>query len=387
MSRQRQVAVIVASQKAYHRKILRGIGAYVHEIGNWSLYIEEEPLYKLPDLNHWEGDGIILSFWIRSLAKAARKPRLPMVGIEGRGPCYDPAWRIPSFDTDDLAIGRLGAQHLIERGFTRLAFCGFPSAPWSPWSAERAAGFQQYAEEQGLPCAIHAGHRTTVRKWINVQHELTMWLESLEKPVGLMAANDARARHVLEACRAIGLRVPEDVAVLGVNNDEVICELTDPPLSSIEHGAANLGYQAAALLDRLMAGKKAKKLKTLVPPKEVVTRRSTDILAIADPEVATAMAFIHENSCRPIRIADVVAAVGVSRSTIETKFKAVTGRTMHNEIQRLQIDRVRSLLATTDLPIKQIAALAGFAHIHYMTTIFHQNTGWTPAEYRKHVRI
>jgi len=202
-----------------------------------------------------------------------------------------------------------------------------------------------------------------------------------------MAANDARARHVLEACRAIGLRVPEDVAVLGVDNDEVICELTDPPLSSIEHGAGNLGYQAAALLDRLMAGKKARKLKTLIPPKEVVTRRSTDILAIADPEVAAAMAYIHKNSCRPIHIADVVAAVQVSRSTLETKFKAVTGRTMHSEIQRLQIDCARSLLATTDLPIKQIAARAGFAHIHYMTTIFHQSTGWTPAEYRKHVRI
>jgi LacI family transcriptional regulator len=226
-----------------------------------------------------------------------------------------------------------------------------------------------------------------VRKWINIQHELTAWLESLEKPVGLMAANDARARHVLEACRAIGLRVPEDVAVLGVDNDDVICELTDPPLSSIEHGAASLGYQAAALLDQLMNGKKPKHMSTGVPPKEVVARRSTDILAIEDPEVAAAMAYLHENSCRPIRIADVVAAVQVSRSTLETKFKAVTGRTIHNEIRRLQIDSVRSLLATTDLPIKQIAAMAGFAHIHYMTTIFHQHTGWTPAEYRKHVKL
>lgn len=387
MPSQRQVAVIVASQKAYHRKILRGIGAYALEVGNWSLYIEEEPLHKLPDLNHWQGDGIIMSFWIRSLAKAACKPKLPTVGIEGRGPCYDPSWRIPSFGTDDAAIGRLGAQHLIERGFTRLAFCGFPSSPWYPWSAERAAGFQQYGKEQGLPCVIHTGRHTTVRKWIDIQHELTVWLESLEKPVGLMAANDARARHVLEACRAIGLRVPEDVAVLGVDNDEVMCELTDPPLSSIEHGAGALGYQAAALLDRLMDGKKAGRLKTLVPPKEVVSRRSTDILAIADPDVAAAMVYIHNNSCSPIRIADVVAAVGVSRSTMETKFKAVTGRTMHNEIQRLQIDRVRSLLATTDLPIKQIAIMAGFAHIHYMTTIFHQSTGWTPAEYRKRAKI
>jgi LacI family transcriptional regulator len=387
MSRQRQVAVIVASQKAYHRKILRGIGAYAHEVGNWSLYIEEEPLQKLPDLNHWKGDGIILSFWIRSLAKAACKPKLPTVGIEGRGPCYDPAWLIPSFNTDDLAIGRLGAQHLIERGFTRLAFCAYPPSPMAPWSAERADGFQQYAREQKLSCSIHTGRHTSVRKWIDIQHELTVWLESLDKPVGLMAANDARARHVLEACRAIGLRVPEDVAVLGVDNDEVICELIDPPLSSIEHGAGSLGYQAAALLDRLMEGKKVRKLMTLVPPKEVITRRSTDILAIADPDVASAMAYIHKNSCKPIRIADVVEAVGVSRSTLETKFKTVTGRTMHNEIQRLQIDCARSLLATTDLPIKQIAIIAGFAHIHYMTTIFHQNTGWTPAEYRKHVRV
>jgi LacI family transcriptional regulator len=387
MPKQRQVAVIVASEKAYHRKILRGIGAYVHEVGNWSLYIEEEPLHKLPDLNDWHGDGIIMSFWIRSLAKAARKPKLPTVGIEGRGPCYDPAWRIPSFSTDDQALGRMGAEHLIERGFTRLAFCGYPPAPFTPWSATRADGFQACAKEHGLPCNIHTGRGTTVQKWITVQHELTMWLESLEKPVGLMAANDARARHVLEACRAIGLRVPEDVAVLGVDNDEIMCELTDPPLSSIEHGAGSIGYQAAQLLDRLMAGKKAKSLSMLVPPKEVVTRRSTDVLAIADPDVATAMAYIHQNSCRPMRIADVVNQTGISRSTLEARFKTVTGRTIHDEIQRLQIDRARALLATTDLPIKQIAAMTGFAHVHYMTTVFHQSTGWTPAEYRKRVKI
>jgi LacI family transcriptional regulator len=387
MSKQRQVAVIVASQKAYHRKIIRGIGAYVHEVGNWSLYIEEEPLQKLPNLDNWQGDGIILSFWIWSLAKAARRPRLPMVGIEGGGPCYDPSWRIPSFNTDNRTIGRLGAEHLIERGFTRLAFCGYPASVWTPWSTERADAFQQAAAERGIPVVMYSGRQKPVRKWVDFQHDLTVWLESIEKPLGLMAANDARARHVLEACRAIGLRVPEDVAVLGVDNDEVICELTDPPLSSIEHGAVSLGYQAAALLDRLMSGKKAGRLKTSVPPKEVVARRSTDILAIADPEVAAAMAFIHESSCRPIRIADVVAAVQVSRSTLETRFKAVTGRTMHNEIQRLQIDRARSLLATTDLPIKQIAAMAGFAHVHYMTTTFHQQTGWTPAEYRRHARM
>ena len=386
MSKRRQVAVIVHAERAYHRKILRGIGAYVHKVGNWSLYIEQEPLQRLPDLQNWRGDGIILASGIRSLTQAACKPRLPTVGIEGVGDWYDPALRIPYFQTDNRAIGRLGAEHLIERGFNRLAFCGFPHTRAYLWSAERAVTFQQSARERGLPCAVYTGRITDVRKWIGVQHELTVWLESLEKPLGLMAANDDRARHVLEACRSIDLRVPDDVAVLGVDNDEVMCELTDPPLSSIEHGAGSLGYQAAALLDRLMAGKKARKLMTSIEPQGVVTRRSTDIMAIADPEVAAAMAFIHERSCEPIRVADVVEAVQISRSTLEARFKAA-GRTIHGEIQRLQVERARFLIATTDLPIKQIATMAGFAHVHYMTTIFRQSTGWTPAEYRKHARL
>jgi LacI family transcriptional regulator len=358
----------------------------MHEAGNWSLYIEDQSLHKLPDLDNWQGDGIILAFGVQSIIKKAYRMMLPTVGIERRIAENDPAVPIPNFRTDNAAIGRLGANYLIERGFTHLAFCGFSALDMNPWCSERAAAFQSCATEHGLPCAIYMGHGTTVRKWITLQHELAVWLESLEKPLGLLAANDDRARHVLEACRAIGLRVPEDVAVLGVDNDEVMCELTDPPLSSIEHGAGSLGYQAAALLDRLMAGKKARNLHMLVEPEGVVTRHSTDILAIADPEVAAALTFIHQHDCEPLRVADVVGAVGVSRSTLESRFKAV-GRTIHGEIQRLQVERARLLITTTDLPIKQIAAMAGFAHVHYMTTIFHQRTGWTPAEYRKHVRL
>lgn len=383
--KRRQVAALLRIERAYHRKILRGIGAYIHEAGNWSLYIEDEPLQHLPDLGNWRGDGIILVSGIQGSTKA-RETKLPLVEIEGAGDGRDRASRIPRFVTNNAAIGRLGAEHLIERGFSRLAFCGFPSTRTNFWSAERAAAFQRCADEHGLPCQCYTGRVTAVRQWIDVQHELTMWLESLEKPVGLMAANDDRARHVLEACRAISLRVPEDVAVLGVDNDEVMCELTDPPLSSVEQGAASLGYRAAAALDRLMAGQKVKRLKTLVEPEGVITRRSTDVLAIADPDVAAAMAFIHVHSCEPIRVADVVATVHVSRSTLEARFRAV-GRTIQAEIQRRRVERARLLIATTDLPIKQIATVAGFAHVHHMTTVFHRNTGWTPAEYRRHVRL
>ena len=224
-----------------------------------------------------------------------------------------------------------------------MAYCGFPPGRLTPWSAERAEAFQSHAQEAGFPCSVYTTRQDTVRKWADLQEELTAWLKSLETPVGLMAANDARARHVLEACRAIGRRVPEDVAVLGVDNDEVMCELTTPPLSSIEQGARSLGYQAAAVLDSLMNGKRVHTMRHLVEPKGIVTRRSTSALAIEDPDVAAAVAYIRNHACDPILVRNVVIAASVSRSTLEQRFKALMGRTIHCEIQRVQIEhRARS---------------------------------------------
>ena len=300
---------------------------------------------------------------------------------------YDPASKIPYFATDNAATGRLAAEHFIEQGFARLAYYGIAASRVNSWSPQRAKAFQQRARQSGIPCSIYAGRYGAARKWTQLQGELRDWLESLEKPVGVMAANDARARHVLEACRTAGLRVPEDVAVLGVDNDEILCELTVPPLSSIELGARSLGYRAAALLDRLMGGRPVRRLRRLVEPKGVVVRRSTSILAIADPDVATAVAHIRSHACDPILVGDVLEAVGVARSTLEPRFKTIMGRTIHGEIQRVQIEQVRRLIATTDLPLKQVATMAGFAHVHYMTTMFREHTGWTPAEYRKHARL
>jgi LacI family transcriptional regulator len=276
---------------------------------------------------------------------------------------------------------------LIEQGFLRLAYCGFPLSRLNPWSLERAKSFQQRARQSGVHCSLFTSRSGSARKWHKLQQELTAWLESLEKPVGVMAANDVRARHVLEACRTIGLRVPEDVAVLGVDNDEVMCELTIPPLSSIEQGARSLGYQAAALLDRRMSGKQVRTLRHLVAPKGIVSRHSTNILAIDDDEVASAVTYIREHACDSILVRDVLAAVGVSRSTLESRFKTIIGRSIHGEIQRVQIEQARRLIATTELPLKQVATMAGFANVYYMTTIFHEHTGWTPAEYRKHARL
>ncbi len=212
------------------------------------------------------------------------------------------------------------------------------------------------------------------------------WLDSLEKPVGLMACYDVRARHVLIACRSLGILVPEEVAVIGVDNDELLCELTSPPLSSIEQGSRAMGRAAAALLDRLMAGEKPRQLKFVVDPEGIVSRRSSDAMMIQDADVAQALRHIRQHVGEGIQVSDVVRTVAVSRSTLEVRFKAFTGRTIHAEIQRAQVERARQLVATTNLPLRQVAVAAGFRYLQHMATVFRLHTGQTPGEYRKRSR-
>jgi LacI family transcriptional regulator len=383
MARSRHVALIVDAARPYDRKIIGGVAQHVKEQGNWSLYVEEDPLQKLPDLRSWRGNGIIANFDDRRVAVAVRGLKVPVVGVGGGSGWYDPASQIPYFASDDQSIARLAAQHLIERGFHRLAFYGYPRTRIIRWSEVRAQAFARHAEQSGLPCSIYTGRQGTARKWTELQRGLTAWLRSLEKPIGLMACNDVRARHVLEACRTIGARVPEDIALMGVDNDEMICDLTDPPLSSIEQGARRMGYQAAALLERLMSGRKVSQLRFVVPPEGVVPRRSTDILAIEDVDVAAAVCFIRQQACSRISVSDVVRRVGVSRSSLKSRFKAIMGRSLHAEIQRVQLDRARQLIAETDLPLKQVARQAGFQYIQYLTRLFRNQVGQTPAQFRR----
>jgi LacI family transcriptional regulator len=385
MPRSRHVALIVDAAKPYDRKIIGGVAQYMKERGNWSLYVEEDPLQKLPDLHDWRGHGIIANFDDRKVAAAVRGLKIPVVGVGGRYGWYDPSSHIPYFATDDDAIARLAAEHLIDRGFRRLAFYGYPRTRILRWSEDRGRAFQQMAGQAGIPCSIYTGHHETACKWMELQRGLMAWLRSLEKPVGLMACNDVRARHVLEACRTIGAKIPEDVALIGVDNDEMICDLTDPPLSSVEQGARRMGYEAAALLDRLMtgSGRKPAQARFVVEPEGVVGRRSTDTLAIEDVDVAAAVRFIRRRACQRIQVDDVVRHVGVSRSTLKNRFKEVLGRSIHGEIQRVRLERARQLITDTDLPLKQIAIQAGFQYVQYLTRLFKNRIGQTPARFRR----
>jgi LacI family transcriptional regulator len=392
MSSNRHIVLLLDTTNPHQRKIAQGVATYAHQQGNWSFDVVQDPCENLPYLMYdplessvnfgkWLADGIIAYCPSRKAAKAIRRLKTPIVGIELEYGWSDSGWRIPYFATDNDAIGRLGAEELIGRGLKRLAFCGIPPTRLTGWSERRQAAFKKRARKAGVPCSVFPVGSASGEK--GTPHEqLSAWLESLEKPVGLMACYDVRARHVLTTCRKLGILVPEEMAVIGVDNDELMCELTSPPLSSIEQGARRIGYEAAALLDRLLAGRKAERLRFVVQPEGIVTRRSSDALAIDDPDVAAAFRFIGAHACAGIRARDVVAAVAISRTALMGRFKAILGRTIHAEIQRVQIGHVRQLMAATDLPLNRVAVQTGFRYLQQMIAAFRRHTGQTPGEYR-----
>lgn len=389
MKRTLQVAILANISRRYDRRVIQGIAAYARDAGNWDLYVlyvEEEPLQRLPKRMRWSGDGMLAAFDTKEVVRAVTGLNLPLVGFGSGYGWYEPDSRIPYFATDNRAIGQLAAEHLLECGFSRLACYGGRSSHRRHWEEDRIQAFRQRAATAGVPCEIFRARKPTAHNWDILRAELTAWLTSLEKPAGLLATTDLRAQHVLQVCRTRQIAVPNEIAVVGVDNDEMICELTTPPLTSIEQGSHKIGYEAAALLDRLMAGRKPRHTCHVIPPEGLIARLSTDVVACNDQELAAAIRFIRQHACDPIRVADVLDAVQVCRSTLERRFLGTLGRTIHSEIERVQVDRAKQLLAGTSLLVKQIAKRCGFRYTQYMTLVFRRCTGQTPLEYRRCVK-
>lgn len=385
--RPRQVALIINTVNAFDRNVIRGIAAYVQCHSHWSLYVEENPLDKLPDLHSWNGNGIIANFDDPKVSNSVNNLQIPVVAFGGSYGLDQANSRIPYVSKDNAGVARLAAEHLLERGFQHFAYCGFPTNHSNGWSKERADAFHKVVTNAGFDCSVFTGRHSTPRKWVELQRELGDWIGSLTKPVGLMACNDSRARHVLEACSKVSARVPEDVAVIGVDNDEIICELAQPSLTSVDQGARKIGYESARVLDRLMSGKKVAKLNHIVSPGEIITRRSTDTLAVDDLEVLHALQMIRSAPPSELQIQDVLTAVAVSRSTLENRFKAVMGHTIHDEIQNQRIVRAKFLIASTEMPLKHVAREVGCTTVQYFTSLFRRHSGQTPADYRRKHRV
>lgn len=378
------MAALVETSNVYGREIQLGIADYVRERSHWSIYVEQHELGALPPpwLLRQRWDGIISRPTTARLARAFRRMRMPVVDLND----LHTDLGFPRLQSDNHAIGRMAAEHLRDRGFTRFAYCGFTS---EPWAQQRRDGFIDAlsASPGQVECFESPWRGPGVLSWSVEQGRLSRWLARLPKPIAILACNDVRGRHLQEACRRLELVVPDQVAVLGVDNDELLCRMTDPPMSSVMPDAHRIGFEAATLLDALMTGETPSDSVRLIAPRCVVTRQSTDIVAIDDPDVASAMRYIHANARRGIRVADVLKRVPISRSGLDARFLKAIGRSAHEEIRRVQLDRAASLLRDTAWPLKRIAMESGFTHMEYLSYRFTRQFGVSPGIYRRqHLR-
>ena len=385
-----KVALLFEANNAYARGLLVGIGDYLLSHGPWSVhYAELGPTDAPPTwLRAWDGHGIIVRGENRRLARAVARLSTPTIDLTPSRLLP----RAPWVKSDDAAIAHLAAQHFLERGFRHFAFCG--DARFS-WSHRRGEHFGLHIRGAGHTChTFHppanspaASGRRPIRPPRPPDSDAEVdaigaWLASLPKPVAVFACYDNRGQQVLEACRRTGLAVPEQVAVLGVDNDEVLCALSPPPLSSIALNPRRAGWEAAALLASLLAGKKSRAEEHLIPPVDIATRQSTDILAVHDPKIASALRYIREHACEGIDVGDVLRHCPMARRALENRFGRLLGRTPGEEILRVQLNRVKELLIGTKLPIWAIAGRTGFGP-EYLSVVFHRQFNTTPSRFRR----
>lgn len=375
MRQRPSVALLIETSNAYARGLLAGIMAYVRQHQPWSIYLPELGRGDVPP--RWRGDGIIARIETKAIARTVARTGLPVVDVSAGRHIRS----IPWVETDDLQIARLAVDHLLERGFRHLAFCGESRFNWSRGRAEH---FLKLARASGAATDLYESSGTEV--WSKEHHALLDWVRRLEKPVGIMACYDIKAQQLLDVCRENGVAVPEEVAVIGVDNDPLLCSLTTPPLSSVIPNTHRTGYEAAALLGRMMNGERIAPKGHLIPPIGVETRQSTDVLALADREIASAVRFIREHACDGATIRDLLKVVPLSRRVMESRYQRATGRTPHQDLVRFRIDRVKQLLTETEHSLERIATLAGFDHPEYMSVAFRRETGTTPGKYRREAK-
>ena len=369
--------------------MLMGIARYLRIHGHWSVEFEEsEPWVKVPEwFDRWKWDGVIARVQTPAIARAVGALGVPVVDLSG---CL-PDLPFPIIRSDETVVGRMAAEHLLARGFKRFAYCGLNGFDWSE---RRRVAFEERLAAAGCQCEVFDTPKRRNSKKDHDQHgkrfeqDLMRWLESLPDQTGLMACNDSRGRQVLNCCRELGIAVPDSLAVIGVDKDEVLCELSCLPLSSVIINAQQIGYDAAALLDRLMAGESAPDTPALVKPIGLAERHSTDVLAIGDRKIASALKYIREHACDDgMDVESLLRAVPLSRSVMERRFSQILGSSPKGEILRVRLGRVCQLLAESGLTLAAVAQLAGFDHPEYMSRLFKKKMGITPGEFRKRAGV
>jgi LacI family transcriptional regulator len=377
------VGLLIETSSVYGRRLLEGITRYLRSHRPWSIHLEQRELDSISPrwLESWRGDGVISRSSSPQVVSALREARVAAIDLSDRRPTFG----LPRIRNDDRAIGVVAAEHLLERGFRSFGFCGFTGEDWA--ALRRAAFFDTLAragysgDDFASPWRGHGA-----QPWEEEQERIAGWIKGLPKPVGVMACNDVRGLHVLDACQRSGSKVPEEVAVVGTDDDSLLCELGEPPLSSVIPNPEEIGYQAAAMLDRLMEGGSVDFQERLILPLGVAVRLSSDVLAIDDEHFTAAVRYIRTHACHGITVDEVLARIPLSRSTLERRFRKYLGRSPQAEIRLLQVRRAQQLLAETDHAIHRISELVGYEHPEYFNVAFKRVCGRTPGQFRQEAR-
>lgn len=378
----RKVAVLIETSRETGRQLLRGVLRFYRENPHWSVYFQQQDLgAALPRwIKSWRGDGILARVNDRKTAIELMKTKLPLIDL--RGMTHELG--LPLFGSDNRNIVQLAYDHLASCGLENFAFVGEPAGRFI-YDDVRRETFVNIVRDHGFECHTYTKRieNRSGRGWDVHQQHLADWLQRLPQPIGVMCPHDDRGQQVLDACQRAGLRVPDEVAVMGVDNDEFLCRLAIPPLTSIDNGSERIGYEAASLLDRMMSGEEKFEQSVLFEAIGVVKRQSTDVISCDDAEIGRALRFIRENACNQLSVDDVQRQVHLSRTLLNRRFKKYVGRSPKQEILRVQMETARRLLVYSRDTIQSIAEQCGFKEAWYFIAVFRKFNGLTPGAYRQ----
>lgn len=374
---QPQVGVRVDASFGYGRSVFMGILRYARTHTRWKLMTSIHGRFPL-HVTELNLQGILAMEWSDEMRRYAEERAIPAVNVSSS---YDPP-PFPSILPDNLAIGRMAAEHLLQRGIREF---GYYADPRVPWGRTRLEGFSKALALAGRSCHAFQPDDSATDNTRRMILPIPDWIGQLPRPVGVFCGDEPLAWTFIGTAQDAGVDIPEQMAVVAAGNDELICRACDVPLSGVDMNTESVGYQAASELDRQMRGGSARPT-ILVPPRRVVSRQSSDILAIEDPHIAAAVRMINQRACDPLSVDDILKEIPVNRRWLERNFKKVIGRTIQKEIMRVRIEKARQILLESNLPMEAVARECGFAQRHHMGKMFRRLTGTTPAAYRRAMR-
>lgn len=388
MTKPHRIALLFNANKVYDRQVIAGIGQYLTSTRvKWDLFMEEDFRSRTVGIHQWRGDGIIADFDDPVVCETLASMPIPVVAVGGS--YADDAQyphNIPYVATDNHKLVRLAYDHLIEQGLQRFAFYGLPPSPGCRWAHERELAFMQMVRADGLDGTIYRGSSTSAGGWGRAQEDLVEWVRSLPKPIGIIATTDARARHLLQACIVADVPIPEQIAIVGIDNDPIAQLLCRIPLTSVIQGAEEMGRMAAQVLHQMLHGGDCSTTRVLVPPVGINVQATSLHQPLKSAYVMRAKHYIRQYACLGIKTEQVADYVGISRTLLEEHFKRELKQSVHQTILEHKLEMARSMLADPSIPLTDVAVRSGFTSLQYMYAVFRREFNCTPRQYMDNVR-